>query len=85
MSLFVVACVELHEHGVRTCGEVAFHYLGYAQQTLHDVLVHAAAFEIETYVCACGVADALRIDVETASGDHSVFHKMLHALVYRGS
>ena len=84
-ELFVVACIQLHKHGVRTCGEVTFHYLGYVDKTLYDILVHASAFEVQSDVCACGISDALRIDIESAACYHSVFYEMLYALVYGGS
>ena len=44
-ELFVVFCKEFHEHGVRACCEMAFHYLWYVRETLAHRFVHAASLQ----------------------------------------
>ena len=84
-ELLVVAGIELHEHGVGTCGEVTFHHLGDSGNALYNLFIHTAALKVETHVGAGGVAEALGVHVETASCDHATFDKVLHALVDGGA
>ena len=50
-ELFVVACVELYEHGVRTSGEVALNDFGYVVKALNYRLIHVSALKrYATYV-----------------------------------
>ena len=71
----------LDKHSVRAGGEVALHDFWDVHQTFHHGLVHACTFEVETYVGACSVSDAFRIDVETATGDYAALDEVLHTLV----
>ena len=41
-ELFVVFGEELHHHGVRACGEVAFYHLGYVFELFDHTFVHVA-------------------------------------------
>ena len=67
-ELFVVAGIQLEKHCVRTGGVVALNNLVYVLQLLYHVLVHAAAFEVQSYVGACAVAYAFGVDIESAAG-----------------
>ena len=60
---------------------MALNNLGYVLQLLYHVLVHAAAFEVQSYVCACAVAYALGVDIESASGNHATVDEVLYTLV----
>jgi hypothetical protein len=80
-KLLVVAGVNLEQHGVRACGEVAFHYLGDGEQLLHYILIHASTLEVKTDVGAGGVAHTLGVDVETTASDDATGDEVLHTLV----
>ena len=80
-ELFVVAGVHFEQHCVRTGGEVTFHDFGYLLQLLHYVLVHAAAFEVQSYIGACAVAYAFGVDIESAAGYDATIDEVLYTLV----
>ena len=52
------------------------------EQTLNDILVHAAALKVKTHIGAGRIAQALGVYIKSAACYDAVFHKTLHTLVY---
>ena len=80
-ELLVIAGIELKKHGVGTSGEMALHDFGDVEQTLHHLLVHVASLEVDTDIGAGGITQALGVDIETAAGDVTILHQVLHTLM----
>ena len=71
-ELLIVARIGFDEHGIGACGEVALHDFGDVDEPLDNVFVHRSALQIQSHVGAGAVSQALGIDVESASEDHTV-------------
>ena len=80
-EMLVVAGIHLEEHGVGTSGEVALHNFGNIDELLYHVLIHVASLEVHAYISACAIADALGVNIETATLYHTASNEMLNALV----
>ena len=81
-QLLVVLGVELDEHRIGTCGEVALHNLRNREQTVDHVAVHRTSLQVHSDIGAGGVAQRLGIDLKTATRDDSILYEMLHTLQY---
>ena len=79
--MLVVLGVELDEHRIGTCGEVALHNLRNREQTVDHVAVHRPSLQVHSDIGAGGVAQRLGIDLKTAARDDSILYEMLHTLV----
>ena len=60
---------------------MALHDFGDVEQTLHHLLVHVASLEVDTDIGAGGITQALGVDIETAAGDVTILHQVLHTLM----
>lgn len=52
-KMLIVAGKQLDEDSVRTCGEMALHYLGYLLKLGNNLTVKRTPFKIDTYIGAC--------------------------------
>ena len=80
-QLFVVAGIELDEHRVGACGEVALHHLRDELQALYHVLVHRTFLEVDADIGTGAVAQTLRVDIEAAASDDVGIDEVLNTLV----
>ena len=80
-QVLVVAGIYLGQHGVRTSGEVAFHYFGNLFQLCHYRLVHGAFFQLDTHIRAGSVSEGFRVDVITRTYNDTEINQTLHTLV----
>ena len=84
-QMFVVARIEFYEHGVWSRGEMAFHNFLDFLKFGNYIAVHGAAFEVDTYISACRVAENLRIDMIAGSCYNLEVYHALQTLVYGGA
>lgn len=84
-QMLVVAGVELDEHRVGACGEVALNHFGDFLKLRHHIAVHGSALEVDADVGAGAVTEYLRVDVIARSGDDVKVNHALNALVDSGA
>jgi hypothetical protein len=64
---------------------MTFYHFGDMSQAFHDVFIHAALLEVDAYVCAGAVTQALGVDIETTAGDDVGLDEVLYTLVDGGT
>lgn len=75
------ASIHLQQHCVRTSCVVTLHDFRYVEQLLHYILIHTSALQVESYVCACAIANALRIHFKAAAYDYATLYEVLYTLM----
>ena len=80
-ELFVILRIEFHQHGVRASCEMTLNNLRNGTHTLHHIIVHGASFEVETDICAGGIAQTFGVDIKSTTSDYPIFDKVLNTLV----
>lgn len=81
LQMLVLARIQLDEHGVGACREMAFHHLGNLHQFLHHGIVHAALLKPDADIRTGSETQVFGIYLISASGDGATVEHPHHTLV----
>ena len=82
-QMLIVPGKELDKHRVGPGSEMTFHDFGYLDELGHHLAIQGSALEVDSYKCACAVAEDLGIYILARARDDIEIDHALYALMDR--